>query len=263
MEEERLWEQQELERYIKEQEWEVDEYHISHWIGDEETINRTPTSTSIYLNVNTQESVATPMVEDVVEAPDGEPVVAELNVPESIIAKPVVVEADVAEQVVADSSSSKKKEKARRNQRSLNHHSRSFTRIEADDVVELKGKVTCEISSTDELVLTKLMFNGVFKDIKIEEMVSLLSCFVWQKKLQDAQKPREELEMLFTQLQDTARRVARVQLDSKEVLMRGIRRMEEILQQLIVAAKSVGEAELETKFEDAFSKIERDIIVEL
>ena len=81
--------------------------------------------------------------------------------------------------------------------------------------MELKGKVACEISSADELVLTELMFNGVFKDIKIEEMVSLLSCFVWQEKLQDAQKPREELEMLFTQLQDTARRVAKVQLDSK------------------------------------------------
>ncbi|GJW35310.1 DExH-box ATP-dependent RNA helicase DExH9 isoform X1 [Tanacetum coccineum] len=172
--------------------------------------------------------------------------------------------------------------------------------VTKDDVVELKGKVACEISSADELVLTELMFNGVFKDIKIEEMVSLLSCFVWQEKLQDAQKPREELEMLFTQLQDTARRVAKVQLDSKvqidvesfvssfrpdimeavyswakgskfyeimEItqvfegsLIRGIRRMEEILQQLILAAKSVGEIELEAKFEDAVSKIKRDIV---
>ncbi|XP_076946551.1 DExH-box ATP-dependent RNA helicase DExH9-like isoform X2 [Bidens hawaiensis] len=169
-----------------------------------------------------------------------------------------------------------------------------------DDVVELKGKVACEISSADELVLTELMFNGVFKDIKVEEMVSLLSCFVWQEKLQDAQKPREELNMLFTQLQDTARRVAKVQLECKveidvesfvnsfrpdimeavyswakgskfyeimEVtqvfegsLIRGIRRMEEVLQQLILAAKSIGEVELEAKFEDAVSKIKRDIV---
>ena len=43
-------------------------------------------------------------------------------------------------------------------------------------------------------------------------------------------------------------------------LIRGIRRMEEILQQLILAAKSVGEAELEAKFEDAVSKIKRDIV---
>jgi hypothetical protein len=87
--------------------------------------------------------------------------------------------------------------------------------ITSDDVVELKGKVACEISSADELTLTELMFNGVLKDIKVEEMVSLLSCFVWQEKLQDAAKPREELDLLFTQLQDTARRVAKLQLECK------------------------------------------------
>lgn len=81
--------------------------------------------------------------------------------------------------------------------------------------MELKGKVASEISSADELTLTELMFNGVFKDIKVEDMVSLLSCFVWREKLQDAQKPKDELELLFTQLQDTARRVAKVQLESK------------------------------------------------
>lgn len=81
--------------------------------------------------------------------------------------------------------------------------------------MELKGKVACEISSADELTLTELMFNGVLKDIKVEEMVSLLSCFVWQEKLQDAAKPREELDLLFTQLQDTARRVAKLQLECK------------------------------------------------
>ncbi|KAL4311306.1 hypothetical protein GQ457_01G039310 [Hibiscus cannabinus] len=172
--------------------------------------------------------------------------------------------------------------------------------ITSDDVVELKGKVACEISSADELTLTELMFSGVLKDIKAEEMVSLLSCFVWQEKLQDAAKPREELELLFTQLQDTARRMAKVQLECKvqidvesfvssfrpdimeavyawakgskfyeimEItqvfegsLIRAIRRLEEVLQQLILAAKSIGETELETKFEEAVSKIKRDIV---
>ncbi|GAA0140495.1 DNA metabolism protein [Lithospermum erythrorhizon] len=172
--------------------------------------------------------------------------------------------------------------------------------ITRDNVVELKGKVACEISSADELTLTELMFSGVFKDTKVEEMVSLLSCFVWQEKLQDAQKPREELDLLFTQLQDTARRVAKVQLECKvqidvenfvssfrpdimeavyawakgskfyeimEItqvfegsLIRAIRRLEEVLQQLIQAAKSIGETELEAKFEDAVTMIKRDIV---
>ncbi|XVF26370.1 hypothetical protein REPUB_Repub14bG0010100 [Reevesia pubescens] len=172
--------------------------------------------------------------------------------------------------------------------------------ITSDDVVELKGKVACEISSADELTLTELMFSGVLKDVEAEEMVSLLSCFVWQEKLQDAAKPREELELLFTQLQDTARRIAKVQLECKvqidvesfvssfrsdimeavyawakgskfyEILeitsvfegslIRAIRRLEEVLQQLILAAKSIGETELESKFEEAVSKIKRDIV---
>lgn len=82
-------------------------------------------------------------------------------------------------------------------------------------MVELKGKVACEISSADELTLTELMFNGVLKDVKVEEMISLLSCFVWQEKLQESQKPRDELELHFTQLQETARKVAKVQLECK------------------------------------------------
>lgn len=43
-------------------------------------------------------------------------------------------------------------------------------------------------------------------------------------------------------------------------LIRAIRRLEEVLQQLIQAAKSVGETELEAKFEEAVSKIKRDIV---
>lgn len=43
-------------------------------------------------------------------------------------------------------------------------------------------------------------------------------------------------------------------------LIRAIRRLEEVLQQLIQAAKSIGETELEAKFEEAVSNIKRDIV---
>ncbi|XP_064952831.1 DExH-box ATP-dependent RNA helicase DExH9-like isoform X1 [Musa acuminata AAA Group] len=172
--------------------------------------------------------------------------------------------------------------------------------ITSEDVVELKGKVACEISSADELTLTELMFSGILKDANLEEMVALLSCFVWQEKLQDAPKPREGLDLLYSQLQEIARRVANVQLECKiqidvenfvnafrpdimeavyswakgskfyqimEVaqvfegsLIRAIKRLEEVLQQLILAAKSIGEIELESKFEEAVTKIKRDIV---
>jgi len=43
-------------------------------------------------------------------------------------------------------------------------------------------------------------------------------------------------------------------------LIRAIWRREEILQQLIVASKSIGETKLEAKLEEAVSKIKRLII---
>ncbi|KAL6839316.1 hypothetical protein ACP4OV_030988 [Aristida adscensionis] len=172
--------------------------------------------------------------------------------------------------------------------------------VTSDDVVEVKGKVACEISTADELTLTELMFSGALKDATVEQMVALLSCFVWQEKLQDAPKPREELDLLFYQLQETARRVANLQLECKiqidvesfvnsfrpdimeavyswargskfyqimemtqvfeGSLIRAIRRLEEVLQQLILASKSIGETQLEAKLEEAVSKIKRDIV---
>ncbi|KAG8094162.1 hypothetical protein GUJ93_ZPchr0012g20969 [Zizania palustris] len=172
--------------------------------------------------------------------------------------------------------------------------------ITSEDVVEVKGKVACEISTADELTLTELMFSGTLKDATVEQMVALLSCFVWQEKLQGAPKPREELDLLFYQLQETARRVANLQLECKiqidvesfvnsfrpdimeavyswargskfyqimemtqvfeGSLIRAIRRLEEVLQQLILASKSIGETQLEAKLEEAVSKIKKDIV---
>ncbi|KAF2084998.1 antiviral helicase [Saccharata proteae CBS 121410] len=48
--------------------------------------------------------------------------------------------------------------------------------------VELKGKVACEIHSADELVLTELVLENVLADYEPEEIVALLSAFVFQEK---------------------------------------------------------------------------------
>ena len=42
-----------------------------------------------------------------------------------------------------------------------------FRYVMSDDVVEVKGKVACEISSADEITLTELMFCGTLKDATI------------------------------------------------------------------------------------------------
>ena len=43
--------------------------------------------------------------------------------------------------------------------------SRSLAFCTADDVIELKGRTACEVSTGDELLLTEMMFNGVFNDL--------------------------------------------------------------------------------------------------
>jgi ATP-dependent RNA helicase DOB1 len=53
----------------------------------------------------------------------------------------------------------------------------------SDDVVEMKGRVACEISTGDELLLTEMMFGGVFGDLLPEHLAALLSCFVFQEKV--------------------------------------------------------------------------------
>ena len=59
----------------------------------------------------------------------------------------------------------------------------------ADDVVTLKGRVACEISSGDALVLTELIFQGVFTGLTTKQAVALASCFVFDEKSKE--------EMLF------------------------------------------------------------------
>lgn len=52
-----------------------------------------------------------------------------------------------------------------------------------DDVVEQKGRVACEISSGDELLLTEMIFGGVFNELTPQQTAALLSCFVFDEKV--------------------------------------------------------------------------------
>lgn len=54
---------------------------------------------------------------------------------------------------------------------------------DSEDIVDMKGRVACEISSGDELLLTELIFNGVFNPLSPEQCAALLSCFVFAEKV--------------------------------------------------------------------------------
>ncbi|KAJ2857986.1 ATP-dependent RNA helicase mtr4 [Coemansia erecta] len=86
----------------------------------------------------------------------------------------------------------------------------------AEDVVTMKGRVACEITSGDELLLTELMFHGVFNDLTTEQTVSLLSCFAFREKTNnDPPKLKEELAGPLRIMQESARQIAQISNECK------------------------------------------------
>lgn len=65
------------------------------------------------------------------------------------------------------------------------------------DVIEFKGRVACELSSGDELLITEMIFNGIFNNLTSAQCVSLLSCFVCTEKSAEAPASAEELSGLY------------------------------------------------------------------
>uniref|UniRef100_A0A8C2SP95 Exosome RNA helicase MTR4 n=1 Tax=Coturnix japonica TaxID=93934 RepID=A0A8C2SP95_COTJA len=158
----------------------------------------------------------------------------------------------------------------------------------SSDVIEMKGRVACEISSADELLLTEMMFNGLFNDLSAEQATALLSCFVFQENSNEMPKLTEQLAGPLRQMQECAKRIARVSAEAKlEIdeenylnsfrpnlmdvvytwangasfahickmtdvfegsIIRCMRRLEELLRQMCQAAKAIGNTELENKF---------------
>ncbi|CAE6469364.1 unnamed protein product [Rhizoctonia solani] len=166
-----------------------------------------------------------------------------------------------------------------------------------DDVVEIKGRVACEISTGDELLLTEMIFNGVFNNLLPEQCAALLSCFVFTEKSEQATKLKEELAGPLRTLQEIARRIAKVAKESKMSveedeyvqsfkvelmdavlqwcrgakfadickmtdqfegsLIRVFRRLQELIRQMTQAAHAIGNTELEAKFTKASEMLER------
>jgi ATP-dependent RNA helicase DOB1 len=167
----------------------------------------------------------------------------------------------------------------------------------SSDIVDMKGRVACEISTGDELLLTELVFNGAFNPLEPEQCAALLSCFVFTEKSEQVTKLKEELAAPLRVMQEIARRIAKVSQESKlplveeeyvssfkvelldavmqwcrgasfsEVckltdqfegsLIRVFRRLAELLRQMSQAAKVIGNTELKEKFDKASEMLER------
>jgi len=170
----------------------------------------------------------------------------------------------------------------------------------AADVIEVKGRIACELSSADELLLTEMMFNGMFNEMSPEQCASILSCFVCDEKSNEAPRLTQELSGPLRQMQDMAKRIAQVskeakiELDEEEYIgkfkpfmmdvvfewckgakfsqickmtelfegsvIRSMRRLEELMRQMVQASKNIGNTELENKFSEAIKLLKRDIV---
>ncbi|XP_005178234.1 exosome RNA helicase MTR4 [Musca domestica] len=185
----------------------------------------------------------------------------------------------------------------------LKHRKRILRRMEyctAQDVIEFKGRVACELSSADELLMTEMIFNGVFNDLTTAQAVSLLSCFVCDEKSSENPTSAEELSGPLRSMQELARRIAKIsnecklELDEESYvdkfkpflmdvvlawckgtsflnvckmtdifegsIIRCMRRLEELLRQMCQAAKTIGNTDLENKFSEGIRLLKRDIV---
>ncbi|CAA2994068.1 D -box ATP-dependent RNA helicase D 10 [Olea europaea subsp. europaea] len=82
--------------------------------------------------------------------------------------------------------------------------------IDADGVVQLKGRAACFIDTGDELLVTELMFNGTFNDLDHHQVAALASCFIPGDKSGKIDVTAVLVKPL-QQLQDSARRIAEIQ----------------------------------------------------
>ena len=79
-----------------------------------------------------------------------------------------------------------------------------------EGVIELKGRIAAEISTSDELLATELMLNGTFKDLPIDIMLGLLSCLVYQDSGKAVEPTNEDLVAAYELLKTTAERIGTV-----------------------------------------------------
>ncbi|CAP70516.1 uncharacterized protein PODANS_3_5840 [Podospora anserina S mat+] len=88
--------------------------------------------------------------------------------------------------------------------------------IDEKEVVQMKARVACEISSTEghELLLAELLFNRFFNELTPEVTAAILSVFIFDEKVEtDALK--EELAKPFREVQAQAKIIAKVSAESK------------------------------------------------
>lgn len=88
--------------------------------------------------------------------------------------------------------------------------------IDKDNIILRKARVACEITSTDEneILLTELLFKGIFNTMETEMVVALLSCVVNVHRTPDGFSLPSEFEEPLKSLNEVVNRIATVSVKS-------------------------------------------------
>jgi len=88
--------------------------------------------------------------------------------------------------------------------------------VDAEGVIQTKGRCACEINTANELVVVELIFTGFFNDLTVEQCLTLMSCMTNDERNSDEDDPLKGLKSYLTvpfhKLQEVARTVARVEI---------------------------------------------------
>ncbi len=95
---------------------------------------------------------------------------------------------------------------------------RQLGHVDANGVIQTKGRTACEINTANELVVVELMFLGVFNDLSVEQTMALLSCLIFDERMSDDEPTKglkSYLSNPFFKLQECARTVAKAMIACK------------------------------------------------
>ncbi|GKV33028.1 hypothetical protein SLEP1_g41582 [Rubroshorea leprosula] len=87
--------------------------------------------------------------------------------------------------------------------------------IDEDLVVQIKGRVACEMNSGEELICTECLFENQLDDLEPEEAVALMSALVFQQKNTSEPSLTPKLSQAKQRLYDTAIQLGELQAQCK------------------------------------------------
>eukprot|EP01071_Lankesteria_metandrocarpae_P009610 Lankesteria_metandrocarpae@DN5225_c0_g1_i3.p1 len=99
--------------------------------------------------------------------------------------------------------------------RSMHRVLRRMQYVDERNVVTLKGRVACEISAADELVVAELLFQNLFDRMDVDLVVATLSVLVFEEKTEECPPKDQALVESFARIQEVARKIAEVSQECK------------------------------------------------